>query len=135
MGNPVNYPISPSLYYNKWKNSNFRIGGVAAMSLSINTRVKNGTYEVDIIGVMDYATVDDFNHVTEIPDNVKDCVINFSELEFTDSTGIGLIISIIYAASNHKIPVKFMDLSPDVKEVFDTIGIFKILEASAGGRS
>ncbi|MBP1153982.1 MULTISPECIES: STAS domain-containing protein [unclassified Paenibacillus] len=97
------------------------------MSLETQYETKGSIFYIKIVGLMDYSTIDNFN--VEIPEKITEIVVDFSALEFIDSTGIGAILSIIYKAVDRGIVVEFVSLNETVGELFDTVGVFRIIEA------
>jgi stage II sporulation protein AA (anti-sigma F factor antagonist) len=97
------------------------------MTLSIKKEIKESTLFVQIIGLMDYSTMDDFQ--LEIPSSVTKVVIDFTDLDFIDSTGIGAILGIIYSTKESDRNVEFIGLNQTVIDLFETIGVFRVMEA------
>jgi stage II sporulation protein AA (anti-sigma F factor antagonist) len=97
------------------------------MTLETHDFVKGNTLYIEIIGFMDYSTIDHFN--VDIPAGINRIIINFKKLDFIDSTGIGAVLSLIYRSVDRGVQVDFEGLEEPVKELFDTIGIFRIIEA------
>jgi stage II sporulation protein AA (anti-sigma F factor antagonist) len=97
------------------------------MTLEITTELKNTTLFVRIIGLMDYSTIDHFQ--VEIPDSITKIVIDFTKLDFIDSTGIGAILAIIYNAKERDRQVEFAGLNDTVMDLFETVGVFRVMAA------
>jgi stage II sporulation protein AA (anti-sigma F factor antagonist) len=97
------------------------------MTLSIKKEIKESTLFVQIIGLMDYSTLDDFQ--VEIPDSINNVVIDFTDLEFIDSTGIGAILGIIHNAKESDRKVEFIGMNQTIIDLFETIGVFRVMEA------
>jgi stage II sporulation protein AA (anti-sigma F factor antagonist) len=89
------------------------------MTLSIKKEIKESTLFVQIIGLMDYSTMDDFQ--LEIPSSVTKVVIDFTDLDFIDST--------IYSTKESDRNVEFIGLNQTVIDLFETIGVFRVMEA------
>ncbi|NHN35421.1 STAS domain-containing protein [Paenibacillus agricola] len=101
------------------------------MNLEIQKEVKDSVLFIKIIGLMDYSTVDSFK--VEFPNNLNKIVVDFSGLDFIDSTGIGSILSIIHTASDRGVDVKFEGLNENTRELFDTVGVYRVMEALLRG--
>lgn len=97
------------------------------MIFEMKEEVIEATYIVKIIGLMDYSTVDGFEF--NIPENISKVVVDFTALDFIDSTGIGAILSMIYAASERKVSIAFTGLNEAVYDLFKTVGVFDIMKA------
>jgi anti-anti-sigma factor len=98
------------------------------MDLVIAVSVASSVCTVKFTGTLDYSTAENFIPQDEIPQGISSCTLDFSSLEFIDSTGIGLIISILHEAKDRNIGVVFASMNPETEELFDTIGVFKIRE-------
>ncbi|MCY9666527.1 STAS domain-containing protein [Paenibacillus alginolyticus] len=97
------------------------------MTLELTKEVIESTLFVSIIGLMDYSTLDQFH--LEIPDSITKVVIDFNELEFIDSTGIGAILGVIHNARELNLNVEFMGLNETIIDLFETVGVFRVMEA------
>ncbi|TJY42850.1 STAS domain-containing protein [Cohnella pontilimi] len=97
------------------------------MPLHIEEQQKGHTLVLKLAGVMDYSTIDGFE--PSIPEKTGEVVVDFSALDFIDSTGIGAILLIIHSAHEQDAAVKFTGLDDNIKELFDTVGVFRILES------
>jgi anti-anti-sigma factor len=103
------------------------------MLLQVENELRGTTFFIEIKGTLDYSTIEMFNEKTALPQNISAMVIDFSAMEFTDSTGIGAIIGLIYASNEQGVSIEFHGLSPELKELFDTIGVFRVMEALRKG--
>ncbi|MFD2372146.1 STAS domain-containing protein [Brevibacillus sp. GCM10020057] len=101
------------------------------MSLVMKEEIHGSTLCVKVIGLMDYSTVENF--MVEIPDDMTEIIIDFSGLDFIDSTGIGSILSIIHAAADRGIAVTFEGLNKETHDLFETVGVYRIKEALLKG--
>ena len=111
---------------------------MATPNLTTQVRQLNGTSVIDIIGevtgqaenaLMDaYAKANDFG--------AKSIILNFEQLQYLNSSGIGLLVTILIRAQRQKQSLLACGLSEHYKEIFqltrldEAIGIFDN-EASA----
>ncbi len=102
------------------------------MELTVDSSVEGTKQVYKLKGILDFSTVDSFNFVNDINEFIKEIDIDFSELEFIDSTGIGAILSILHAASNLNLKVNFCGMSDETKDLLETIGVFKIKQSLLG---
>ncbi|MCY9669892.1 STAS domain-containing protein [Paenibacillus alginolyticus] len=96
------------------------------MVLEVEQKIENTTLTITLKGVLDFSTMGSLDITGKLTDSISECVMDFSELEFIDSTGIGTILSVLHEASDCNSKVTFVGMSPMVEELFDTIGVFKI---------
>jgi|GEM_PF-999574 len=101
------------------------------MSFETQTEVRGAVLFVKLIGLMDYSTVD--NMKLEIPEHIRKIVVDFSRMDFIDSTGIGSLLSVIYTAGERNLDVEFEGLNDSTRELFETVGVFRIMEALLNG--
>lgn len=103
------------------------------MSLAIEKEKAGATTILKITGILDISTTNVIQPHLEIAgEKIDTLVFDFSNLEFIDSTGIGAIIEAIYRSQEEKFSIKFQGLNEATNEIFETVGLFKILEAVHG---
>lgn len=96
--------------------------------LDIKTIVNGRIGTLSLIGDLDIASVDLFkSKIENIVDNVNSIVIDLAKLEFIDSTGVGSLIQVIRKLSEKNIDVKVINISSEVFEVLDLLGIPELL--------
>jgi len=81
-----------------------------------------------LIGELDIATVDIFKKVVEeARDSATSMNIDMEELSFVDSTGVGGLLNVIKSLKFDNIEVKVSNVSEEVSEVFDLLGLPMLL--------
>lgn len=96
------------------------------MQLEIENKVDNDTSIVVLKGVLDVSTVDAFKNSLENVKGVQTVNIDFSLLKFIDSTGIGGLAQAIKKCQANDINIKVANISQDVFEVLDILGLPEI---------
>ena len=102
------------------------------MSLKLEVEDYNSACILKIIGLLDYSTIDVNEIINEKIEEVlkfNKIIIDFSALEFIDSTGVGAILGLIYSAKNTGSSIEFRNMNSNVRELFETIGIFRVIES------
>lgn len=100
------------------------------VNVTIIKEVTENIYTLRVSGVLDYSTMSPFDkEINSIESGTEKVIIDVEELEFIDSTGIGSIINLVHAAVEHNFDVEFAGMSDEIKELFETIGVFKIMES------
>ncbi|MDC3414980.1 STAS domain-containing protein [Aquibacillus sp. 3ASR75-11] len=90
---------------------------------------ENGICTFRVSGVLDYSTMNPFiEEIQSIEIGTKKVIVHFDELEFIDSTGIGAIINLVHDANAKNFKVEFQGINEEIEELFDTIGVFQIME-------
>ncbi len=103
------------------------------MSLTVD-RVVDGKKQIfKLKGILDFSTVDSFDVDSHSFEMIEEFEVDFSELEFIDSTGIGAILSILHKASSLNADVQFSGMSLETIDLFETIGVFDIKKSLFGG--
>ncbi|WP_410512361.1 STAS domain-containing protein [Paenibacillus sp. BR2-3] len=91
------------------------------------TQTEDNVCTVFLSGELDLSVAPDFRLVMEplVGDTGLDLVINLKELKYIDSTGIGILLSILKA--RHGMDVKFNveEVPPQIQKLFDMTGIAK----------
>ncbi|WP_227937277.1 STAS domain-containing protein [Alkalihalobacillus deserti] len=103
------------------------------MSLTVLKEEKSSTLTLFISGILDISTnavIDPY--LDEIHDDVEVVVIDFSGIEFMDSTGIGSIMNAIHLAQEKNFKLKLDGVNELTHQIFEMVGLYQILEAIQG---
>ncbi|WP_017727691.1 STAS domain-containing protein [Halalkalibacterium ligniniphilum] len=86
-------------------------------------------------GYLDITTASTLTQFVEELSSLKGVtlLINFSETSFIDSTGIGAILNVIFLSREQEFTVLLEDINEDLKEILETVGVFRVLEAVQKG--
>ncbi|MFC4401655.1 STAS domain-containing protein [Gracilibacillus xinjiangensis] len=99
------------------------------VTIKLSRELKGDSCILRVGGVLDYSTIEPFTEeVRSIKQGIKKVSIDFRGLEFIDSTGIGAIINLVHEANSKQFEVELEGISSDTREVFETIGVFQIME-------
>ena len=98
--------------------------------MQIKNRIYNNTLYVVLIGELDEYSA--FNVRTTLDelfekDNFKQIIIDLSELEFMDSTGIGVLIGRYKKMKDKKIPIFICNPSVHAEKIFKMTGLYDIM--------
>jgi len=82
---------------------------------------------VSLTGELDLSVAPDFRLVMEplVSDAGLDLVINLKELKYIDSTGIGILLSILKARHGMNVKFSVVEVPPQIQKLFDMTGIAK----------
>ncbi|WNQ14316.1 STAS domain-containing protein [Paenibacillus aurantius] len=79
-------------------------------------------------GELDLAMAVYFRSVLEpLIDSPKSIVLNLKELAYIDSTGMGILIFILKARNERKLPFTIQEVPAKIQKLFDLTGITKFL--------
>lgn len=98
------------------------------MSLIINTKENNDFIEVLPIGEIDIYTSPMFKEevFNIINAENKDLVINAEKLDYLDSTGLGVFMSILKAVKEKNLNIRLINIKSNIYKLFDITGLNKI---------
>ena len=98
--------------------------------MNIKSRVYNNTLYVMLVGELDeYSasyTRNNLDLLFEKP-NFKQVIIDLSELEFMDSTGIGVLIGRYKKLKTCKIPIYICNPNFHIEKIFKMTGLYEIM--------
>ena len=101
------------------------------MSLEIEYSITSeNKLEIKPIGEVDIYTSPDLkDKVFELIDNKKlNMVINGEKLEYIDSTGLGILMSIYKKMQENSLTIKILNLKPNIFKLFDITGLSKVFD-------
>jgi len=94
-----------------------------------NTRgeIKNFVYVVDIQGVLDTNSYDEFQKKLEglIKNNNFNIILNFSKLEFISSTCLGLLLKVVQSARGNGGDLCLLSPAANIQKVIKILGFSK----------
>lgn len=98
------------------------------MSLEIENKIQDKLIEIKPIGEVDIYTSPDLkNKVFELIEEKKsDLIINGESLDYIDSTGLGVLMSIYKKMQENNLNFKIINLKPNIYKLFDITGLNKV---------
>lgn len=98
--------------------------------LLVRKSVNGNECTLKVSGFLDYSSMDPFiKGIRSIEEGIEKVIVNFGELEFIDSTGIGAIINLAHEANDRHFEVELVGMNPEVRDLFETIGVFDIMSS------
>lgn len=101
--------------------------------LTIHTTQSNSSHKIRLDGALDISTIDILNENIQKLERISSLEIDFSGLKFIDSTGIGAILKLIYESQTQGFVLHFQGMDENIKDIFETVGVFRVLEALQRG--
>ncbi len=99
--------------------------------LEVQTTAEGSSRVLRLTGELDIATVDIFKKGVESARvGAASVVLDMAELSFVDSTGVGGLLNVVKNLKNDGIEVKVCNVSAEVCEVFDLLGLPLLLGKS-----
>ncbi|KAF6577193.1 MULTISPECIES: STAS domain-containing protein [Paenibacillus] len=91
------------------------------------TETTDGVNTVYLSGELDLSVAPDFRLVMEplVGESSQDLIINLRDLKYIDSTGIGILLSILKARHGMESRFTVQEVPPQIQKLFDMTGIAK----------
>jgi len=99
------------------------------MGLTIGKEIKNKTLTLFLEGILDITTANVIDPFLEEASDIDTLIIDFSKLEFIDSTGIGSIMNAIYLSKDKGFKLRLQGEDDLTRQVLDTVGLYEMLYA------
>ncbi len=105
-----------------------------SLDIKLNKASENNYVEVKPIGEVDIYTSPEFkNKVMELIEKKSvNIIINGEELEYIDSTGLGILMSIYKKSQEKNLKVKITNLKSNIYKLFDITGLNKVFDIKNG---
>lgn len=89
---------------------------------------EGGTYVVDVTGEIDVHTAPRFKDALKrlTDDEHYELVINLQNVDYIDSTGLGVLVGLQKRAREHDGAVSLVLTDPHIKKIFDIMGLFRV---------
>ena len=99
--------------------------------MQIKTKVHNNSLYVLLIGELDEANApyvrNNLDHVIDTEKNFNSVIIDLSQLEFMDSTGIGVMLGRYKRLQSRNIPIYIINPSRQAEKIFQMAGLYDIM--------
>ena len=98
------------------------------MSLEIEKRIQDTIIEIKPIGEVDIYTSPELKNqiFALIEERSSDIIIDGESLEYIDSTGLGVLMSIYKKMQENSLNLKIIYLRPNIYKLFDITGLNKV---------
>ena len=99
------------------------------MGLEIKKELLEDKYQVTPIGEIDIMSSEELKKEIKILiDEKKDIIINGEEIEYMDSTGLGVFISLLKKTRENDNKIVIKNLKPNIYKLFNITGLTKVFE-------
>lgn len=100
------------------------------MSVNIKSRLDNNFWNVEINGELDVAGADKVKAYLNrlIEEQAVDIKIDFTNLEYIDSTGLGALIGVLKRLKVNEKDIYVLNPRKNVKKIFSITGLDKIFK-------
>jgi anti-anti-sigma factor len=97
--------------------------------LNVHINHFNSHIVLEIEGTLDISTISVFEEHTSKFERMSILTVDFTKLEFIDSTGIGAILELVYVTKEKGASIRLEGLHDNIKDIFDTVGVLRVIEA------
>ena len=102
------------------------------MELTVKKVEQDTTTILSMHGTLDISTSNVVEqYLTDIK-GITMLILDFSNVSFIDSTGIGAIINAVYISQERNFKIKLDGVDEFIDQVFETVGLYQIIEAIQG---
>lgn len=102
------------------------------MSIIINKSFDDNknAWNIDVHGEIDIYTANELKDslIESISSKSKDVILNASNLEYIDSTGLGVLIGILKRLKNDEKDIYIINAKQNVRKIFNITGLDKIFK-------
>jgi len=102
------------------------------MSININSKldIQNNFWDISLEGELDVSTADKLKeHLhTLVTKEIVDMKINLTNLDYIDSTGLGVMIGVLKKLKINDKEIYIIDPKSNVKKIFTITGLDKIFK-------
>ncbi|KLV22888.1 anti-sigma-factor antagonist [Niallia circulans] len=102
------------------------------MSLTVKKELQESTITLKLNGILDISTTNLIDPYLADIGHIEALIIDFAGLDFIDSTGIGSIMNTIFLSQEKGFKLKFQGIDELTHTVFETVGLYQILESVNG---
>lgn len=104
---------------------------MSAPKFQMHKEVSEDRYTFYLMGELDLSQADEVREAVNpiVGEAGRDLVLNLRDLSYIDSTGIGVILSILKARDALKVPLKVEFIPPKIQRLFDITGLTPFLTA------
>ncbi|NOU94952.1 anti-sigma factor antagonist [Paenibacillus sp. LMG 31456] len=102
-------------------------------SFEIERQVSPSSHLLYLKGELDLAWAAELRAAADpyVAETSRKLVINLKDLQYIDSTGIGVILSLLKARHVLKAPITVEEIPPKIQRLFDMTGLTKFIEQSS----
>jgi len=98
------------------------------MSLEIESKIQDSIIEIKPIGEVDIYTSPELKNqiFSLIEERNNDIIIDCESLDYIDSTGLGVLMSIYKKMQENSLNLEIINLKPNIYKLFDITGLNKV---------
>lgn len=99
------------------------------MRLEIKKELLGNKYQVTPIGEIDIMSSEELKkEIKKIINENKDIIINGENIEYMDSTGLGVLVSLLKKTRENDNKIVIKNLRPNIYKLFDITGLIEVFE-------
>ena len=101
-----------------------------SLKMNINFNEELDHWDVDLLGEVDIYTANELKDELNIAieERPKNLVINMKNLDYIDSTGLGILIGVVKRLKQKQGDIYIVNTKPNVRKIFTITGLDKIFK-------
>ena len=101
-----------------------------SLKMNINFNEELDHWAVDLLGEVDIYTANELKDELNIAieERPKNLVINMQNLDYIDSTGLGILIGVVKRLKQKQGDIYIVNTKPNVRKIFTITGLDKIFK-------
>ena len=101
-----------------------------SLNVDVNFNKTDDKWNVALQGEFDIYTATKLKESLSVinEENIKDVVINMQNLEYIDSTGLGILVGVLKRLKQKEKDIYILNTKPNVKKIFTITGLDKIFK-------
>ena len=101
-----------------------------SLKMNINFNEELDHWDVDLLGEVDIYTENELKDELNIAieERPKNLVINMQNLDYIDSTGLGILIGVVKRLKQKQGDIYIVNTKPNVRKIFTITGLDKIFK-------
>ena len=101
-----------------------------SLRMNINFNEELDHWDVDLLGEVDIYTANELKDELNIAieERPKNLVINMQNLDYIDSTGLGILIGVVKRLKQKQGDIYIVNTKPNVRKIFTITGLDKIFK-------
>lgn len=102
--------------------------------MEIKPRTVGRATVLDVRGQIRGSEVGDFKNFvrTCLRDGQRDLVLNLAEVQFIDSSGVGMLIHLLQEVRSQGGDIRLLNLSEDIHDLFEMVAIDRLFQILSG---
>lgn len=101
-----------------------------SLKIDVNFNAEKDKWDINLAGELDMYTANELKDELNIAieENPKDLIINMQNLDYIDSTGLGILIGVLKRLKQKQSEIYITNTKPNVKKIFSITALDKVFK-------